>query len=185
MTIAAEIARARIKKLFSQDASEIRDKVLYLERALPNNTTIEMGLAIYHLACFEDVRACASAEEFASKLRARAFSPEFLEAWDRFMEKYGFRCPLELDVATARFYETPERFYRQLCVAAANMDDENNPQEVYDRDVLERRRAYEFLFGVARSRGKRRAKKFSMKSFCCRERFSWPALPIQDGRPFS
>jgi len=58
-------------------------------------------------------RSCASAEEFASKLRARAFSPDFLEAWDRFMEKYGFRCPLELDVATARFYETPERFYRQ------------------------------------------------------------------------
>jgi len=29
------------------------------------------------------------------------------------MEKYGFRCPLELDVVTARFYETLGRFYRQ------------------------------------------------------------------------
>lgn len=160
VTIAAEIARARIKKLFSRQAPEIRDRVLYLERALPNNTTVEMGLAMYHLACFQEVRACASAEEFAFRIAQRSFSPEFMSAWDRFMEKYGFRCPLELDVVTPRLYETPEAFYSQLRATAMNADSQDNPQAIYDRGVHDRQQAYEFLLGIARSRGKRQARRF-------------------------
>ena len=64
------------------------------------------------------------------------------------------------ECCVCRFYETPEEFHRQLWVMAANVDDENNPQAIYDRGVLERQQAYEFLLQVARNRGKRQEKRF-------------------------
>ena len=77
------------------------------------------------------------------------------------MQEYGLRCPLELDVATRRFYETPEALYNQLRTIALNADDVDNPQAVYDRGVVERQEAYECLLEAIRRRGKRKEKKFA------------------------
>ncbi|MBL7065922.1 MAG: hypothetical protein ISS49_17230, partial [Anaerolineae bacterium] len=159
--VAAIIARSRIKKLFKDDDPEIRDQLIYLERALPHNVTIKMGLAMYHLARFEEISACASGEEFASKLKARAFSPEFLEAWDAFMNAYGCRSPMEMDPAAPRFYERLPLFYEQLRTMADNTDAEQNPQAIYERATAEREAAYDALLQVAERKGKRKAKQFA------------------------
>jgi pyruvate,water dikinase len=158
---AAIIARSRMKKLFKGDEPEIREQLVYLERALPHNVTIEMGLGMYRLARFEEIGGCASGEEFASKLEARAFSPEFLEAWDAFMATYGCRSPMEMDPAAPRFYERPAQFFEQLRTLADNTDAEHNPQAIYERARAERKAAYESLLQVARQKGSRRAKRFA------------------------
>jgi pyruvate,water dikinase len=157
--IATEIARARIKRLFKGE--EHKDKVLYLERALPNNVTIEMGLAMYRLSGFEEIKECASGEVFASKLEQRAFSPEFLRAWDAFMKTYGFRSPMEMDPAASRFYERPVQFFEQLRTMAESTSIEHNPQAIFDKAKDERQRAYEELFQIAQTKGKRKAKQFA------------------------
>ena len=158
---AAIIARSRMKNLFKNDAPEVREQLVYLERALPHNVTIEMGLAMYRLARFEEVGACTSGSEFADRLRARAFSPEFLEAWDTFVETFGFRAPMEMDPATPRFYERPEQVFAQLRTMAGNTDPEGNPQAIYDRARAEREAAQEALLQVAAQKGKRRAARFA------------------------
>jgi phosphoenolpyruvate synthase/pyruvate phosphate dikinase len=237
---AAELARSRIKKLFKDEKPEIRDQVVYLGRALPNNITIEMGLAMYRLAGFKEIAECASGgstlrrgpstgsgqgsgqaglttggstglttggstglttggstglttggstglttggstglttggstglttggstelttgEEFASRLKERSFSPEFLAAWDAFMEEYGFRGPMEMDVAAPRFYEQPTLFFEQLRTMAESTNAANNPQAIFDKARAQREKAYQDLLQVAQKKGKRKAKQF-------------------------
>lgn len=160
VTIAAEMARARIKKLFRDDDQEIRNRIPYLERALPNNVTIEMGLDMFQLARSPEIRHCSTREEFVSALEAGSFPAEFINAWDRYIERYGMRCPLELDVATPRFYEMPGAIYDQLSVIAMNEDDETNPQTIFENGIVERKKTYDFLLGVVRKKGRRAEKKF-------------------------
>lgn len=162
--VAVQIARARIQRLFRKAPEEVRSRVVFLERALPNNCTIEMGLSMFRLARFADVRDCPSAAEFTGRLRARSLSGEFLAAWDEFISRYGHRCPAEHDPATPRLYERPEALYAQLRALAQNTDEETSPQAIFERGVAERESAYEFLLGEARKIG-RRAEKTLTKSY--------------------
>lgn len=158
---AAVIAKSRIGSLFKDDTEEIRDRVLYLERALPHNVTISMGLAMYHLSRFPEIAQSTSGEAFATKLRERSFSREFLEAWDTFMAEYGFRTPMEMDPATLRFYEQPVQFYEQLRTLALNTDANNNPQAIFESARIEREGTYQQLLQTAQQKGKRKAKQFA------------------------
>ncbi|MDY6959434.1 MAG: PEP-utilizing enzyme, partial [Halobacteriota archaeon] len=88
----------------------------------------------------------------------RSFSQEFLGAYDSFMEKYGFRCPRELDLATPRTYENPAEFFEQLHAMSLNKDEETNPQSIYEKSVKERQEAFEELMQVAEKRGRRKAR---------------------------
>jgi len=139
---AAEIAKMRIKGLFKKDAPEVHDLVASLERSLPNNVTIEMGLAMVRLAQYREIGACDSGEEFTNKLKAGDFTPEFTQAWERFMQQYGFRCPMEMDPSTARPYEQPGHLFEQLRTLALNPDPVQNPEALYERGLAERQQAY-------------------------------------------
>ena len=116
---------------------------------------------MHRLANFTDVRACASGEVFAQRLKERSFSPEFLAAYDAFVENYGFRCPDEFDLATPRFYEHPVQFFEQLRTLAGKPDEQNSPQAVFDRAKAEREKFYQELLQVARRKGRRKVKLFS------------------------
>jgi pyruvate,water dikinase len=160
ISFAAEFARSRIKKIFNDDPSEIKDKIRFLERALPNNVTIEMGLAMYHLSTFDDIKSCTSADEFVRGVNQRTYSKEFLSAWEKFMGEYGMRCPFELDIATPRFSETLHEVFIQLRTMAMNTDVGTNPQAIYNKGVADRQDAYTFLLEIAQNKGSRTAKKF-------------------------
>lgn len=158
---AAEFARSQIKKLFKDDPVEVGNKIGYLERSLPNNITIEMGLAMFRLASFQELKECSTAEEFIKKLKLRSFSDSFLQAWDEFIKKYSFRCPRELDIATSRPYEQPEAIFHQLHMMALNTDVENNPQVIFKRAKIERENTFKQLYQIAEKKGKRKAKKLA------------------------
>ncbi len=160
LLLATEIARSRLNRLFKDEAPEIQEQLNYLERALPNNVTIEMGLSMHRLSSYPELCECGSGKEFASRLQAGAFSPELLRAWDAFMASYGFRTPMEMDPAAPRFYEQPARFFEQLRTMAESADAEHNPQAIFDRAVAQRRDAYQALLQLARQRGKGKAKRF-------------------------
>lgn len=153
VTYAAELARSRINHLFEKEEPEVRDKVIHLGRALPENITLEMGLAMYHLAQFKEVQECSSGEEFAKRIEEKSFSQEFLAAYNAFMDTYGFRSPRELDAATPRPYEKPGKFFEQLQIMAQNVQAETNPQAVYDKSKKEREQAYAGLVERAHKRG--------------------------------
>ncbi len=162
--IANEIARASLKRIFKDQPQEVRDKIVYLERALPNNITIDMGLALYKLSTFEEINMVSSGIEFAARLERREFSSGFLEAWDAFIEKFGFRSPMEMDPAAPRFYEHPEKIYEQLRILADHPDPQNNPQAIYERARVQRENTYRELLEIARQKGRRPARSF-MKNY--------------------
>ncbi|MDY6866055.1 MAG: PEP/pyruvate-binding domain-containing protein, partial [Halobacteriota archaeon] len=158
MTYAAEYARPKIRKIFRGESEEIKEMVVFLERALPENITLEMGLEMYKLSEFSEASECTSGEEFERKISERSFSQEFLEAYDSFMEKYGFRCPRELDLATPRTYENPAEFFKQLHAMSLNKDEETNPQLIFEKSAREREEAFNELMAVAGKRGRRKAR---------------------------
>jgi phosphohistidine swiveling domain-containing protein len=160
MLMASEIARSGLKRLLRSEGPEVRDRAVYLERGLPNNVTIEMGLAMYGLALFSEAAAHASGEAFARELKARTLSPEFLRAWDAFMDRYGFRCPMEMDPAAPRFYDQPAHFYEQLRTMA-HADGTSSPQAIYDQARAQRESTFQELLQIVGTRGKRKAKRFA------------------------
>jgi len=158
MLAVTAIAKGGIEKLFRNSNPDLNSKAGFLEKALPNNVTTEMGLSMYRLARFAEVAECPSAEACREKLAAGAFSDGFLDAWNEFMAKYGFRCPKELDIAAPRFYEQPEQFFRQLKAMAGNSDAAHNPQAIFERTRAERESDFAELLREAERRGK--AKQF-------------------------
>jgi pyruvate,water dikinase len=159
--IAAQIARWGMRRMFRDEGPEVRDQLIHLERALPGNITIEMGLAMARLAQFEEIRGCESGAAFAAQLKAGDVSPEFLAAWDAFMARFGFRSPMEMDPGAVRYYEQPARFFEQLRTLSQHTDAAQAPQAIFERARAQRERAYDSLLQVAREKGKRRARRFA------------------------
>ncbi len=62
-----------------------------------------------------------------------------------FMHIYGFRCPGELDIATPRLYEQPEKLYKNLLVLSENTDNETNPQFIFRKGIEKRQQAYKAM----------------------------------------
>ncbi len=158
--LVSELSRMRLKRLLKKEPEAVQQKVVYLERALPDNVTIEMGLAMYKLAQFPEIMACESGAQFARRLHASDFSPEFLTAWNEFMANYGFRCPKELDLGTPRYDEQPSQFFTQLRALAENSDPANNPGAIFARSAAERESVFQELFSILEQRSRRKAKTF-------------------------
>jgi phosphohistidine swiveling domain-containing protein len=156
---AAEIARRRIRGLFRSSPPEMRERAAFLERALPNNVTVEMGLALDRLAHFEEIATCPSGAQFADRLHAREFTPEFLEAWDETMARHGFRCPMEMDPATPRPYEQPAALFERLRAMAGNAGASLSAHASHEQVVAKRELAHAELLQVTRHRGRRRARR--------------------------
>jgi pyruvate,water dikinase len=155
---AAEIAKRRIRRLFRSSPPQVRERAAFLERGLPNNVTVEMGLAMDRLAGFNDIVTCASGEQFAARLQARNFSAEFLQAWDGYMVQHGFRCPMEMDPATPRPYEQPALFFERLRLMAGGAGTAPSAQAAHEQVVAQREQAYAELLQLVRQRGRRQAR---------------------------
>ncbi|MBY0548802.1 MAG: hypothetical protein K2W95_16140 [Candidatus Obscuribacterales bacterium] len=121
---ASRLAFRSLKELLLPQDDSLLNK---LERALPNNVTTEMGLALYHL----------------SQLAPN--STRFAQEWREFMKLYGHRGPIEFDIASPRYREEPQLLLDQIETLrqSATMDD--NPQLRFDRAQVERHEALEEL----------------------------------------
>lgn len=158
--LAAERARGRIKKMFKGEPASIQEHIHHIERSLPHNVTIEMGLLLYELAQFSDVQECATSEEFVRKLAANSLSPEFMEKWRRFIARYGFRCPKEADVATARYYEKPGEVFALLKTMRIADAPERTPRALFEQAAQKRVESVQFLEKYLAQKGRGKAKAF-------------------------
>ena len=95
---------------------ELRDtKELYeLNKSLPGNITSQMGLEIGDLADLlrelPEVKAYlqrAKDETFYEGLLEIEGGKQFKQAFEKFMDKYGHRCPGEIDLTRPRWHESP------------------------------------------------------------------------------
>lgn len=136
------IADMRLRRLFRKvpNSKELLDR---LHSDLPGNPTNQMGHALFKLATFPEVQNTETTEELAKKINSReGISAEFLEAYDSFMDRFGARVPLEIDIAAPRHYEAQEEFLIQL----KQVDLSNKTMEMIEKRKKE---AYDELFKEA------------------------------------
>lgn len=153
----SRIALQRMKGIAGEGnfESDFKD----LERGLPHNPTIEMGLFLYHMSLLlpEDF----DGSQIEAKLASRDLPAQFLSAWDEFVFMYGHRGPTELDVAAPRFREEPANLLAQIVTLRKSTSAEDNPQERFDRGQMLRNEAFESLCEKMHDRGWLTLKEFS------------------------
>ncbi len=100
-----------------QNAARLED----FERGMVGNVVTEMNLAIGDLAdaartskpLMEALKA--DGQSAAERLKAAAaLSSEFIEAWQRFLVKYGARGPSEIDASRPRWREDPSSLLQMV-----------------------------------------------------------------------
>lgn len=122
--VASRLALTRLKSIVEPDHEQ---ELAKLERALPNNVTTEMGLALYHLS------------------QAEQDSRAFNEEWRQFMELYGHRGPQEFDIASRRYRDDPDMLLEQIGTLRQSATADDNPQLRFERAQVERNKAFEQL----------------------------------------
>ncbi len=151
------LAQTRLQRIVKNEDPKIRDKVTYLAKSLPHNVTTQMGLAMYRLSCFSEIKEHPSFTAFKKSIEDHSFSSEFIDAWNQFMALYGFRGPKELDIASPRYYEKMELIYRQLLTLTENTD-AHNPQTAFEEAGKDRENSLCDLLALARKKGMGRGK---------------------------
>ena len=141
------LARTRLKRLFKHD--DVDDLLVALQIDLNGNPTSEMGHLMFELAKFAEVQETETGEEFAHKLENGEFSPEFQQAYDAYMDKFGCRGIREIDIATERAHENVPEFFNQLKAMDIHSD-------MLTKVSQRRQDAYDKLLDLATQKGKAR-----------------------------
>jgi pyruvate,water dikinase len=120
---------------------EMRDLVTRLERGATGNVVVEMGIALYRLAGRLDRSEFADLDRLAERIRQRELPAEFMREWDQFLATFGWRGPMEMDLASPRYADAPQLALRQMSLMAVD-DSDFDPGAAHRRHVEERQRAY-------------------------------------------
>ncbi|MCP4177625.1 MAG: hypothetical protein GY756_07650 [bacterium] len=94
-------ARGLLEKFKSKSDMITDQEYEKLCLAFPNNVTTEMNLELSNLSFLIPNNLTES--DFYEKLQAGDLPDNLKSTWDRFLSKYGHRCPGELDPATPRY----------------------------------------------------------------------------------
>ncbi|MCM0759577.1 MULTISPECIES: phosphoenolpyruvate synthase [Sporomusa] len=113
--LAGLLANVLLKKICIRKFGN-QTEVDLLNKSLPGNVTSEMGLALGDLA--DKVRDLPDVQEYLKVAEDQSFFSGLDEVpggkqckaeFAVFIDKYGMRCPGEIDITTPRWYETPTR----------------------------------------------------------------------------
>jgi rifampicin phosphotransferase len=107
--VSMKLTEALVKKWLGED-----EQVHLLNKSLPGNVTSELGLMIGDLADVArqypevvDYLQHAKNETFFEGLGQVQGGKVFKEAFEKFLDRYGMRCPGEIDISNPRWRETP------------------------------------------------------------------------------
>ncbi|WP_326718416.1 phosphoenolpyruvate synthase [Streptomyces sp. NBC_00243] len=121
---AAMAARRLIVRLAEDWLGDVRD-VAELDKSLPGNVATEMALAIGDLADLVRGRPALLAflesppEPFTMRsLDALPSGAAFRQALEGFIDRYGMRCPGEIDITRVRWSDKPEQLFAGIVANA-------------------------------------------------------------------
>ncbi|MDX9827574.1 MAG: PEP/pyruvate-binding domain-containing protein [Spirochaetia bacterium] len=149
MTTASHgMALASIRKRFKSRGPTFQEALSRLERGLPDNNTVIMGLELEALAARESFRRYESYDQWLSATRSGDVRAEDRKAFDRYLESFGFRCPVEIDLATRRPAEDPATFYESVRRRALLDTDRDFGSAQFEKAAREREAARDFLMAA-------------------------------------
>ena len=148
--IAGRRAIGAVRAEFPTPTSEIAEHLEALDKALPGNVTIEMGLAIDDLSkkiAAWPALAAATSETLARAILAEdsALPVEFSSSWKKFIDTYGHRGLTELDIASPRYRDDSGILLKQILQLARDGDDETSAVSLHAHATTSRRAAYRAL----------------------------------------
>jgi phosphohistidine swiveling domain-containing protein len=158
MILAAQFAERRIKALFKREVDRVRDHLVNLGIALPGNKTAEMGEEMYLLASSPEFRRLEDPAAFLAAVEGGGLTPDFSNRWRHFLREFGMRCPVEIDPATPRASEHPEKLFVQLKALAPAT---GSAHPFFDDARAKRESAYRALLDIASRRSAGRARALS------------------------
>jgi len=113
MTYAAELARKSIKKQLEKHFPDGKERMQYLERSLPDNITIDMGMKMYELSQLSEIKENDFAS-FERKLAVNNVSSDFSRKWREYLDRFGCRTNNEMDTGVPRMSENIEELFNQI-----------------------------------------------------------------------
>lgn len=143
MTYAAEISRKKLSKQLEKHFEDGADRMQLLERSLPDNVTIDMGMAMYELSQHDEIKN-NSYETFKFLLSENKLSDGFMRKWTKYLKTFGCRTHNELDIAVKRSYEDLEGLFNQM-KAMSTIEDECSPVYIYNQSQTLRQETYNEL----------------------------------------
>ncbi len=131
------------RSLVRRNSTEERALADTIERGVPGNVVVEMGIALYRLAGLVDRSDFDDLSQLAERIERRQMPDPFLQAWDDFVARFGRRGPQEMDLACPRYGDDPRLMLQQMAqlAVAGSLD----PEALHRKHVLERQQAYEAL----------------------------------------
>ncbi len=114
-----------------------------IERGVPGNVVVEMGIALHRLAGLVDRSDYEDLPALAERIERRQMPASFLQAWDHFVTRFDCRGPQEMDLARPRYGDDPQIMLQQMAQLA--VADALDPAALHRKHVLERQQAYEAL----------------------------------------
>lgn len=127
-------------------------------RGYPDDMVVQMGLAMFDLSTMLAASEFNDLQALVQKIEARDLPQEFLSAWDDFIERYGCRGPLEMELANPKYAENPKLALRQIGMIA-NSGGNFNPHDVQRELVQQRESAFDALLAQVPRRKQRVVKR--------------------------
>ncbi|MFP8880452.1 MAG: PEP/pyruvate-binding domain-containing protein, partial [Myxococcota bacterium] len=143
-TAAAMLEGAR-KKAKTPEIAALLDS---MNRGFEGELIIDMGIQMFALTRLIDASEFEDIEALGRKIQARSLPEAFLHAWDEFVLRYGCRGPLEMELRSPRYGDTPELLLHQLATIA-KAPESHDPGIAHERAVEERKRATASLLSGA------------------------------------
>lgn len=101
------------------DTSSPRHRRLVMDiRGGGDELVLEMGLAMYRLTRLLPASAFSDPSALAHRIAAREVPEDFLTGWNDFLQRFGCRGPLEMDLANPKYGDDTQLLLRQLATVA-------------------------------------------------------------------
>ncbi|GAA0181530.1 phosphoenolpyruvate synthase [Clostridium sediminicola] len=135
---------ASIKKMFK--GKDVEKLVTALGMDLDGNPTSEMGHLLFKLVSYDEFQLTKSLDEFVLKVEQKSYSKEFMKDYVEYIDKFGARGFMEIDIASKRVYEDITLLYEKLI--NINIEDSQ-----ITNVKAKREEAYKKLLSVAKEGG--------------------------------
>jgi rifampicin phosphotransferase len=146
MTYAAELSRSSIKKILTKHGEDALLQMKYMERSLPDNVTIDMGLSLYALSQMSEIKT-SDFETFSTIISSGDISDAFSKAWQDYIDDYGCRTSNELDIGVIRPYEDIEVIFNQA-KSMCELGEDQNPITIFKQSKQLREQNFEKLMAL-------------------------------------
>ena len=135
-----------VESLSKRADPETKQRLDRMARGFEGELVVDMGIEMFALAHLLGPEDFEDLERLEQRIEARELSREFHAAWDAFQKRFGARGPMEMDLRSPRYGDTPALLLRQMSFLRKARP-EDDPALAHGRHVAERRQAFAWLMG--------------------------------------